>query len=219
MKGELCMRILALGFAMASLVSAPMAAMAESPWTVKIGVSQINPKSGNGTLVNGLSMDVSSEVGLTPAIEYKFAPNIVGEVLLAIPFEHEVKFTNAAGVPQGKAATFKHLPPTFTAKYLFTPTAAFSPYVGLGLNYTLVYGEETMGILVGKKLKGKDSFGLAATVGFEYRIPNSQWGVAADLRYAKIKSDLTLDSGAGAADIGSLTVDPMVLGVSAAYHF
>jgi hypothetical protein len=28
-----------------------------------------------------------------------------------------------------------------------------------------------------------------------------------------------LDSGAGAADIGSLTVDPMVLGVSAAYHF
>jgi outer membrane protein len=82
MKGDLCMRTLALCFAMASLVSAPMAAMAESPWTVKIGVSQINPKSSNGTLVNGLSMDVSSEVGLTPAIEYKFAPNIVGEVLL-----------------------------------------------------------------------------------------------------------------------------------------
>jgi outer membrane protein len=135
--------------------------------------------------------------------------------LLAIPFEHEVKFTNAAGVPQGKAATFKHLPPTFTAKYLFTPTAAFSPYVGLGLNYTLVYDEK----IAGAKLRGKDSFGLAATVGFEYRIPNSQWGVAADLRYAKIKSDLTLDSGAGAADIGSLTVDPMVLGVSAVYHY
>ena len=39
MKGELCMRTLALCFAMASLVSAPMAAMAESPWAVKIGVS------------------------------------------------------------------------------------------------------------------------------------------------------------------------------------
>jgi outer membrane protein W len=38
-----------------------------------------------------LRAEVSSEVGLTPSIEYKFAPNIVGEVLLAIPFEHEVK--------------------------------------------------------------------------------------------------------------------------------
>ena len=217
MKGEMKMRSLVLCLAMASLVSAPMAAMAESPWTVKIGVSQINPKGDNGVLANGaLASEVSSEVGLTPAIEYKFAPNIVGEVLLAIPFEHEVKFTDVAtGVAKGKAATFKHLPPTFTAKYLFTPTAAFSPYVGLGLNYTLVYGEETMGILAGKKLKGKDSFGLAATVGFEYRIPNSQWGVAADLRYVKIKSDLTLDG----ADIGSLTVDPTVLGVSAVYHY
>ena len=81
------------------------------------------------------------------------------------------------------------------------------PLVSLfcSLNFNLKY----------KKLKGKDSFGLAATVGFEYRIPNSQWGVAADLRYVKIKSDLTLDG----TDIGSLTVDPTVLGVSAVYHY
>ena len=70
-------------------------------------------------------------------------------------------------------------------------------------------------VIPNAKLRGKDSFGLAATVGFEYRIPNSQWGVAADLRYVKIKSDLTLDG----ADIGSLTVDPTVLGVSAVYHY
>jgi outer membrane protein len=130
-------------------------------------------------------------------------------VLLAIPFEHEVKDTKSGA----EIATFKHLPPTFTAKYLFTPNAAFSPYVGLGLNYTLVY-DETI-ILAGAKLKGDDSFGLAATVGFEYRLPNSPWGVTADLRYVKIESDLTLDG----ADIGTLTVDPMVFGLSAAYHY
>jgi outer membrane protein len=211
------MRTLALSLTLASLALLPLTASAESPWTVKVGVSQINPKSGNGSLAGGaFESDVSSEIGFTPATEYKFAPNIVGEVLLAIPFEHDVKFTNAAGVPQGKAATFKHLPPTFTAKYLFTPTAAFSPYVGLGLNYTLVYGEETMGILAGTKLTAKDSFGLAATVGFEYRMPNSPWGVAADLRYAKIKSDLNVDV---LGDVGTLTVDPMVFGLSAVYHY
>ena len=84
-----------------------------------------------------------------------------------------------------------------------------------GLNYTLVYDES----ITGAKLKGKDSFGLAATVGFEYRLPNSPWGVTADLRYVKIESDLTLDTGTGAKDIGTLVVDPMVFGLSAAYHY
>lgn len=204
------MRTLAVSLAVASLALLPLTASAESPWTIKVGVSQINPKSGNGALAGGaFEADVSSEVGFTPAIEYKFAPNIVGEVLLAIPFKHEVKDTKS----DTKIASFKHLPPTFTAKYLFTPEAAFSPYVGLGLNYTLVYDEKI--VLAGAKLKGKDSFGLAATVGFEYRLPNSPWGVTADLRYVKIESDLTLDGN----DIGTLTVDPMVFGLSAAYHF
>lgn len=213
------MRTLALSLTLASLALLPLTASAESPWTVKAGFSQINPKSDNGMLAgNTLAAEVSSEVGFTPSIEYKFAPNVVGEVLLAIPFEHEVKVTGG-GLNDAKVATFKHLPPTFSAKYLFTPEAAFSPYVGLGLNYTLVYDESTTGALAGTKLKGKDSFGLAANVGFEYRMPNSPWGVAADLRYIKIKSDLTLDTGTGAADIGTLTVDPMVIGVSAAYHY
>ncbi|HQV21916.1 MAG: outer membrane beta-barrel protein [Moraxellaceae bacterium] len=204
------MRTLALCLAVSSLAFAPVAAMAESPWTVKVGFSQVNPKSDNGSLAGGaFEAEVSSEVGFTPSIEYKFAPNIVGEVLLAIPFEHEVKDTKS----DTKIASFKHLPPTFSAKYLFTPDAAFSPYVGLGLNYTLVYDEKI--VLAGAKLKGKDSIGLAANVGFEYRMPNSPWGISADLRYIKIESDLTLNGN----DIGTLTVDPVVLGVSAAYHF
>ena len=204
------MRTLALSLTLASLAVLPLTASAESPWSVKAGFSQINPKSNNGSLAGGaFEADVSSEVGFTPAIEYKFAPNIVGEVLLAIPFKHDVKDTKS----DTKIASFKHLPPTFTAKYLFTPDAAFSPYVGLGLNYTLVYDEKI--VLAGAKLRGKDSFGLAATVGFEYRMPNSPWGVAADLRYINIESDLTLNG----ADIGTLTVEPMVLGLSAVYHY
>jgi outer membrane protein len=204
------MRTLALSLTLASLAILPITASAESPWSIKLGVSQINPKSDNGALAGGaFASDVSSETGLTPAIEYKFAPNIVGEVLLAIPFKHEVKDIKS----DTKIASFKHLPPTFTAKYLFTPDAAFSPYVGLGVNYTLVYDEQV--VIAGAKLKGKDSIGLAATIGFEYRLPNSPWGVAADLRYIKIESDLTL----GGADIGTLTVDPMVFGLSAAYHY
>ena len=143
----------------------------ESPWTVKIGASQIKPKSDS---------DTSTEVGLTPAIEYKFSPNVVGEVLLAIPFKHDVDDGNGT-----KIASFKHLPPTFTAKYLFSPGETLSPYVGLGLNYTLVNGEEfdaaAAGAPAGSTLSAGNSFGLAATVGCEYRVPNSKWGVALDV--------------------------------------
>ncbi|PTQ91350.1 OmpW/AlkL family protein [Agitococcus lubricus] len=195
---------------LSSFMVFPVLAQAESPWSVKIGGSYVIPKSNNGALAGGaVEADVSSELGLTPSIQYQFSPNIVGEVLLAIPFEHEVKDS----LTGDKVATFKHLPPTFFAKYLLTPNEALSPYVGLGLNYTLVYDEELDG--GGGKLKGDDSFGLAATAGVEYRPTNSSWGVALDIRYIKIKSDLTLDG----KDIGSLTVDPLVVGVSAAYHY
>ncbi|HEX5276123.1 MAG TPA: OmpW family outer membrane protein [Fluviicoccus sp.] len=185
-----------------------VAAAEDSPWSIQIGVSQVKPKSDSG-----IGLDVSKEVGLTPAIEYRFTPNIVGEVLLAIPFEHDVS------VAAGTVATFKHLPPTFSAKYLFTPDAAFSPYVGLGLNYTLVYGEELTALgkaaTGGTSLSGDDSIGLAASAGFEYRVPNSKWGVALDIRYIKIKSDLSIDG----TDAGTLEVDPLVTGLSAVYHY
>ena len=42
------MRTLALSLTLASLALLPLTASAESPWSVKVGVSQINPKSGNG---------------------------------------------------------------------------------------------------------------------------------------------------------------------------
>lgn len=185
-----------------------VAAAGDSPWTVKVGVSQIKPKSDGGLLAG---VEVSKEVNLTPAIEYKFTPNIVGEVLLALPFTHDVTLNGA------KVGEFKHLPPTFTAKYLFTPDAAFSPYVGLGLNYTKTWGEDTTGALAGKSLSVGDSFGLAATAGAEYRLPNSPWGVALDIRYIKIKADVDLNG--APLGSGSIKVDPLVVGLSAAYHY
>lgn len=205
------MRTLALCLAVSSLMALPLAASAgDSPWTVKVGGSYIIPKGNNGALAGGAyEADVSSEMAFTPSIEYRFSPNVVAEVLLAIPVEHEVKDS----LTDTKIATFKHLPPTVFAKYLISPGEALSPYVGLGLNYTLVFDEKLEGST--SKLKGDDSFGLAAVAGFEYRPAGSPWGVALDVRYIKIKSDLTLDG----ADIGSLTVDPLVVGLSAAYHY
>ena len=150
---------------------------------------------------------------MTPAIEYKINKNWVGELLLAQFFEHDVRLSGG-GLTNSNAASFEHLPPTLSLKYLFSPDATFSPYVGLGINYTFVFDEETRGALEGADLSGDDSVGIAANVGFEYAI-SKKWGLAVDLRYIDIDSDLRLNG----EKIGELNVDPFVIGISAAYHF
>lgn len=48
---------------------------AESPWTVKVGFSEVIAKGNGGTLA-GLSASTSNDIQLTPSIEYAINPNI-----------------------------------------------------------------------------------------------------------------------------------------------
>ncbi len=45
-----------------------------SPWTVKVGASQVRPD-----VSSDLKIDVSDEVNLTGSIEYELMPNVIGE--------------------------------------------------------------------------------------------------------------------------------------------
>ena len=123
-----------------------------------------------------------------------------------VPFTHDVE--DATGQ---KIGSFKHLPPTVSVKYNLPTTGGFTPYVGAGLNYTFVFDEK----LNGAKLKGDDSFGFSAVAGVGYQYPNSPWGVALDVRYINIESDLTING----VDSGTLKVDPTVVSLSASYKY
>ena len=193
------------------LVAASLAcgtALADTPWLFKAGISQVQPASDNGRLVSGaLQAEVSDEVGFTPAIEYTFAPNLSAELLLAIPYKHDVELNGT------KMATFKHLPPTVTVKYSGPEMSGFTPYVGAGLNYTFVYDEKID--VAGATLKGDDSAGFAGLIGVNYQLPDSPLGAALDVRYINIESDLTLNG----VDIGKLKVNPWVIGLSLSYDY
>lgn len=187
------------------LMSASLAcgtALADTPWLFKAGISQVRPSD---TTIDGDKFSVSNEVNVTPAIEYTFAPNLSAELLLAIPFKHDVEINGV------KSATFRHLPPTVTLKYSGPEMSGFTPYVGAGLNYTFVYDEEMAGVM----LKGKDSAGFAGLIGANYKFPQSAYGVAFDLRYINIESDLTADGNA----VGKLKVNPWVVGLSLSYDY
>lgn len=181
---------------------------AESPWTVKVGFSEVIAKGNGGTLA-GLSASTSNDIQLTPSIEYAINPNISAEILLATPFTHNVYLNGT------KVASFKDLPPTVSLKYSFPSYNGFKAYFGLGINYTILWGEKAYGPLTGSKPHGDNSVGMAGLIGVQYDIPNTPYGVALDIRKVDIISKMYVNQ----QKVGDLVVDPWVVGIAGSYKF
>lgn len=140
----------------------------------------------------------------TITAEYFLRQNLGIELLAALPFKHSVSLGGA------NIGTVKQLPPVISVQYHFANKTAFTPFVGLGLNYTTFFQEDSpLG-----DLKLKDSFGLAAHVGVDWAI-NDKAALRVDARWADIDSKATLN---GAA-IGTAKIDPLVYGVSYVIKF
>jgi outer membrane protein len=200
--------MMGLGLALAGVVGV---ARAEEPgdWVVKVGAHVVSPKSGNGRLAGGsLEADVGSDARPTFSLEYFVAPNWGLEVLAALPFEHEVKLNGA------KAADVKHLPPTVSVQYHFMPQARFSPFVGVGLNYTRFFGIHETGPLAGTRLDLSDSWGAAVHAGFDVHF-SDRWLFMADVRWMNIETDAKVNG----AKVGTVKIDPWVYGIAIGYRF
>jgi outer membrane protein len=110
-----------------------------------------------------------------------------------------------------KIGSFKHLPPTLTLQYHFTPDAQFSPYVGAGVNYTRIFSVK---LLNGAATLENDSVGLALQAGFDVKL-DKHWSLNLDVKKVQIRSDVF----AGDAKISRVKVDPLLIGVGVGYRF
>ena len=194
------MRALVIAALMAGL-SGPALAQSAGDWTVAIGAGSVMPKDDNGTVAGSLDIEVDNDVRPTLTLEYFVRDNIGVELLAATPFEHDV---NVKGV--GKVGSVRHLPPTVSVNYHFETGSALKPYVGVGLNWTSFWGEETTGALAGADLNLRHSFGLALQAGADWWL-NEKSAVRATVRWIDIDSDVYLDG----AKIGEVEIDPVVL--------
>jgi outer membrane protein len=202
----LCGTVLALAMGSHSAIAGN-----DGRWELKFGAHTVNPKSDNGTLRAGttaFNVDVGNDVRPTFNVGYWLTDNWQLDVLAALPFEHDVELNG------GRAASFKHLPPTVTLQYHFNPEGGFDPFVGIGLNYTFVYDEEEVGPLAGTRLGLDNSFGLAAQIGAAVAL-NDNWSIAGDVRWFDIDSDAELNG----ASLGTVNVDPIAVGLFAIYRF
>ncbi|MCL2308858.1 MAG: outer membrane beta-barrel protein [Proteobacteria bacterium] len=206
------MKVLASAFAVAALalgvVGVAQAADANK-FVVKLGLADVVPKSDNGTLSNGLlKTDVGNSVRPSITFEYLITPNIGVEVLGAWPFRNDIKLN---GVKSGRVDV---LPPTVSLQYHFLPEKVVSPFVGVGVNYTFMYHEKTLGPIRGNKLDIENSWGVAAHGGVDFNF-NKNWLMTLDARWIRMRNDVKVNGN----KVGKVNIDPMVWGIAVGYRF
>jgi outer membrane protein len=190
-----------------SLAGAAQAQAPQEPWLVRVRAVHIDSANKDST---GLDLSIDNKTIPEVDISYFFTPNWAAELILTYPQKHDL---SAGG---SKIGTLKHLPPTLSLQYHFTPAATFRPYVGVGLNYTRfssVKFSPAVEAALEPSIK-KDSFGLSLQVGADYQIAKNLF-LNVDLKKVQIDTKV---SSAGTS-VGKFKVDPVLFGVGLGMRF
>ncbi|MCD9033751.1 outer membrane beta-barrel protein [Luteimonas sp. Y-2-2-4F] len=183
----------------------PAAAQSAGDWSLAIGAHSVDPKSDNGSLAGGtLPVSVDSSVRPTITFEYFLRDNLGLEVLAALPFQHDIDIDGL-----GTVGSTKHLPPTVSLQYHFNSGGTVSPLLGIGVNYTTFFSEDTEGALAGSDLELGDSWGLAARAGLDFKV-GERGAIRVDVRWMDIDSSVRLDG----AKLGTVNIDPWAYGAA-----
>lgn len=202
---------------------------------VRAGAINVKPDTDastpalNGLPLPGAAVDVGSDTQLGLNFVYMLTANWGVELLAATPFEHDISGdrNTAAYVGTSDLGSTKQLPPTVTVQYYFNNSSAFTPYIGVGLNYT-VFWDEDAGSALNTTLGGDvdldldNSWGLAARAGVDYSLGNN-WLLNAGVWYIDIDTDATYTVQSGALASARVTsdvsLDPWVYMASVGYKF
>ena len=204
------MKTILLAVAAAALaLAAPARAQQQGDWTIGLGLHQVSPKSDNGTLDGGLVLDIDGSLRPTVTFEYFIRDKIGIEVLAAWPFKHDIAIDGL-----GKVGSTQQLPPVVSIQYHFVNDSAFTPFLGVGINYTTFFSEKTEGALAGTDLSIDDSWGVALHAGFDYAL-SERGALRLDLRWIDINADVSVDG----TNMGQAKIDPLVFGAAYVMRF
>ncbi len=186
------------------------------PWLVRLRAVQLNMKNEADPIpalgvTNKDTVHVSDKTIPEVDISYFFTPNWAAELVLTVPQKHDVTLEN--GGTSTKLGTFKHLPPTLSMQYHFTPNQKFQPYVSLGVNYTKI-SSVNVSAGGGPLTLDKSSVGLSYGVGFDYDIGNNMV-----LNFDLKKIDLGTDVYSNGTKVTHLNLDPLLVGVGIGWKF
>jgi outer membrane protein len=195
--------IAALALAAATLFSGnALAQTKEGPWMVRVRAVNLQSVNTDSTDL-GMGLSINDKTIPEIDISYFFTKNIAVELILTVPQEQNL-YSNGA-----KIGTFNHLPPTVLAQYHFD-APGFKPYVGVGLNYTLFSGAELPpGVTI-----DRSSTGGALQVGADIPLSGNMY-LNLDIKKVYLGTKVYVNG----ADHGTLSVDPLLVGVGLGWRF
>jgi outer membrane protein len=194
---------------------------------VRAGAAMVDPNENSGT-ISPAAISPAGEVGIDDDLQlgltgtYMVTDNIGLELLAATPFTHTISLEgDLAGL--GSLATAKHLPPTISLQYFFNNDSNFTPYIGAGVNYTMMLeteitsnGEAVLGSLgiTDTSIDADDSVGLSLQAGLDMALTDNII-LGAAVWYMDIETEIEV---ANAVKV-DLDIDPWVYMVSVGYKF
>lgn len=212
------MKMLKLAVAVAVVAgsTAALAQQAEGNWMMRVRAVDIQPiKKSDPIGALALPADaVYVDSKLIPEVDfsYFFSKNLAAELILTYPQKLDVQ---VKGV--GRVGKFNALPPTLTVQYHFAPDASFRPYVGAGINYTIISGVDlpVVNTLTGaNSTLSKSSVGGALQIGFDYKVAKNSY-INFDIKKTYINADLSV----GGTKVSKVTLDPLLVGIGYGFKF
>ncbi len=188
------------------------------PWEVRLRAIYLDPANKSDAFgplaIPGDAIHINGRWLPDLDLEYFFTPHWSSELVLTYPQSQTVTVEHSALGGPTAIGTFKHLPPILTAKYNFIPHGTFQPYIGAGLNLTIISDVHLDVPTVGSLSLDKTSVGPAAQAGFDYKLAD-HWYLNADVKWAMIRSDVKFDG----AKISEARIDPFLFGMGVGYRF
>ncbi len=190
----------------------------EGPWEVRVRALYLSP-ANNSDAVPALgipedAIHINSKWLPDVDVEYFFTPHWSSELVLTYPQTQTVTVEKSVLGGPTNIGTFKHLPPTLTAKYNFMPDATIRPYVGVGINVTFISDVNLYVPSVGPLTLDSTSVGPAVQAGLDFKLAG-HWFANADVKWAQIRSDVKYNG----AKVTQVRIDPFLIGVGVGYRF
>ena len=213
--------------------TAAVAAKESSPESMSIGISKgdwlfrirglyLAPQDSGGRVKPDLTTgSAGADDDSLPEIDftYMLTDHLGLELILATSQNNLVGKEGLANL--GVIADTRILPPTLTLQFHPFPKSRFRPYVGIGVNYTIFYDEESTASLVNTlgetNVDIDDSFGLAAQAGIDIQITD-RWFLNFDFKWVEIEANITLTSG-GTKRTVDVDLDPFIWGIGVGWKF
>ncbi len=225
-------KLLAIAVA-AALAGGTVAAQAynQGDFVLRLGAVNVDPDSDSdninlpGVPTLQAEVDDDTQFGIIPM--YMVTDKVGIELLAATPFEHDISL-KGKGVNVNAGST-KHLPPTITAQWY--PNGGketwFNPFLGLGVNYTIFFDEDTskeldqtLNAVIGAEkvdLNLDNSFGLSFQAGVDLAFAKN-WALTLEVWYIDISTDAKVKTDVGNVNF-TTNIDPFVYHVGIAHRF